>query len=309
MADTIMFTKRPKSNEELADLLMSRGLEADKSELIHLLDSIGYYRLTGYLASFRNLENDNYRHGTSLADVWKIYTFDRHLRLVAMDALARIEVAVRALIVKFHTATNSDPFAYIKHENLPKLSTIQHEKLLTHIADAVHKAKDEADIRHLHGKYGISDYPPVWVMMEHVPMGSVTFYYEGLEDRIQEAIADILFVRPRVFVALLMTLKNARNICAHHSRFWNRHMKARISRRLGASIRLAPFVECLECQPAFTYTTTFTVLSLCAYCMGIIRPESKWKNRCRELLKTATPFVLRGMGVPAGWESLTLWKD
>ena len=144
-------------------------------------------------------------------------------------------------------------------------------------------------------------------MMEHVPMGSVTFYYEGLPDNIQEAIADILFVRPSVFVAFLMTLKNARNICAHHSRLWNRHMKARISRRLGASPSLAPFVECLEHQPTFTYTTTFTVLSLCAYCMGIIRPESKWKDRCRALLKTATPFVLRGMSVPADWETLALW--
>ena len=307
MAETIMFSKQPRSNEELADLLVSRGLIADKPTLIHLLDSIGYYRLTGYLASFRNPDGDGYRSETSLAAVWDIYTFDRHLRLVAMDALARIEVAIRALIVKFHTADNPDPFAYVKHENLPKLTATQHEKLLDHIADAIHKAKDEADIRHLHSKYGIVDYPPVWVMMEHVPMGSVTFYYEGLPDNIQEAIADILFVRPSVFVALLMTLKNARNICAHHSRLWNRHMKARISRRLGASPSLAPFVECLERQPTFTYTTTFTVLSLCAYCMGIIRPESKWKNRCRALLKTATPFVLHGMGVPADWETLALW--
>ena len=131
-------------------------------------------------------------------------------------------------------------------------------------------------------------FPPVWAMMEHVPMGAITFYYEGLPVGVQQALANTFFIRPSVFIAILMTLKNARNICAHHSRLWNRHMKARISRRLGASPSLAPFVECLERQPTFTYTTTFTVLSLCAYCMGIIRPESKWKSRCRELLKTAT---------------------
>ena len=70
---------------------------------------------------------------------------------------------------------------------------------------------------------------------------------------------------------------------------------------------LAPFAECLDRQPSFTYTTTFTVLSLCAYCMSIIRPESKWKDRCRALLKTATPFILRGMGVPVDWETLASW--
>ena len=64
MAETIMFSKQPRSNEELADLLVSRGLIADKPTLIHLLDSIGYYRLTGYLASFRNPDGDGYRSGS-----------------------------------------------------------------------------------------------------------------------------------------------------------------------------------------------------------------------------------------------------
>ena len=227
---------------------------------------------------------------------------------MAMDALARIEIAVRALIVKFHTANNADPFAYVNPLNLPGITAKQHTALLSHIAAAIGKSKDEADIRHFFVKYGIKDYPPVWAMLEHVPMGAVTFYYEGLPVGIQQSISNTFFVRPSAFVALLMTLKNARNICAHYSRFWNRHMKARISRKLGSAAQLAPFVECLDRQQSFTYTTTFTVLSLCAYCMNIIRPESKWKDRCRDLLKTATPFILRGMCVPADWESLTLWK-
>ena len=308
MQQTIPFAKQPKTNEELADLLISRNLVADRNKATHLLDSIGYYRLTGYLVPFRAQGTDCYLPGTTLDLIWDIYTFDRHLRLMTMDALARIEIAMRALIVKFHTASNADPFAYVHHANLPGITAAQHTSLLSHIAAAIGKAKDEADIRHFLLKYGIKDYPPVWAMLEHVPMGAVTFYYEGLPVNVQQAISNTFFVRPSAFAALLMTLKNARNICAHHSRFWNRHMKARISRKLGSAPQLAPFVECLNRQTCFTYTTTFTVLSLCAYCMGIIRPESKWKDRCHALLKTATPFVLRGMGVPADWETLALWQ-
>jgi len=308
MSQTVPFTKQPKTNEELADLLISRNLVTDRNKAIHLLDSIGYYRLTGYLVPFRTPGTDNYLPGTTLDLIWGIYTFDRHLRLMTMDALARIEIAVRALIVKFHTASNSDPFAYVKSANLPGITTKQHAALLSHIAAATDKAKGEADIQHFFAKYGIKDYPPVWAMLEHVPMGAVTFYYEGLPVDVQQSISNSFFVRPSAFVALLMTLKNARNICAHHSRFWNRHMKARISRKLGLAPQLAPFVECLDRQPSFNYTTTFTVLSLCAYCMGIIRPESKWKDRCHALLKTATPFILRGMGVPSDWKTLALWQ-
>lgn len=308
MQQNTAFGKMPKTNEELADLLVSRGLVADKSDLIRILNAIGYYRLTGYLVPFKLPDSDNYRFGTSLTTVWDIYTFDRHLRLMTMDALARIEIAIRALIVKFHTDANQDPFAYTRHDNLPNITEKQHTQLLSHIADATHKAKESADIQHLARKYGISDYPPVWMMMEHVPMGAVTFYYEGLPIIVQQSLANTFFVRPSIFIGILMTLKNARNICAHHSRFWNKRTKARITKRIGRDPHLAPFVECLERQPSFNYTTTFTVLSLCAYCMGIIRPESKWKKRCRTLLKTATPFILRGMGAPADWETLALWR-
>ena len=43
--------------------------------------------------------------------------------------------------------------------------------------------------------------------------------------------------------------------------------------------------------------------------MNIIRPESQWKDRCQKLLRTATPFILRGMGVPPNWQTLTLWSS
>ena len=136
MSKTVPFTKKPKANDELADLLISRNLVADRDKTIHLLDSIGYYRLTGYLVPFRMPGTDNYLPGTTLDKVWDTYTFDRHLRLTAMDALARIEIAVRALIVKFHTASNSDPFAYVNHANLPGITAKQHTSLLSHIAAA-----------------------------------------------------------------------------------------------------------------------------------------------------------------------------
>ena len=302
------YAKTPKANADLAALIISRGITGDVDTLIRILETVGYYRFTGYLHPFRQPNSDAYRPNTTLDAVWGIYMFDRHLRLVAMDALARIEVAVRAIITRCHTEFIPDPFAYIIPDNMPKLSSAKHSGLLARIADATHKAINDPKMRHLATEYGITDHPPIWTMMEIVPLGTVTFYYHGLPDEVQKAIADTFHVRPNVFGQWLMALKNVRNICAHHSRLWNFHIVAPFSRKIGRDRNLAPFVECLERQPTFTYTTTFTVLSLCAYCMGIIRPESKWKSRCLELLKTATPFVLRGMGAPADWESLDLWK-
>lgn len=34
----------------------------------------------------------------------------------------------------------------------------------------------------------------------------------------------------------------------------------------------------------------------------------KTNDELADLLKTASPFILRGMGAPAEWETLALWR-
>ncbi len=99
------YTKVPQSNTDLAILLQNRGLVADSKKLLRILETVGYYRFTGYLHPFRMPNSDAYRPNTTLETVWDIYMFDRHLRLMAMDALARIEIAVRALLERSHSTS------------------------------------------------------------------------------------------------------------------------------------------------------------------------------------------------------------
>jgi len=303
------YGKKPKSDEELADLLISRGLVAEKEQLLEAFKAVGYFRLTGYLVPFKASGGDDYGSGTTFDRVWQIYTFDRKLRLMAMDALARIEVAIRTLIVKYHVeAFPDDAFAYTQGESLPKLNAKRHEEFLRSISRAIKNAKQEVDIVHLRRAYGIVEYPPVWSMMEHVPFGVVTLYYEGLAPQVKQKVANTFFIWPNAFSGVLMTFKNARNICAHHSRFWNRHIASRIAQTLGIRKELRPLEECILCQANRNYTTIFSVLSLCAHCIRFVRPQSKWIQRCKQLLESADDFVLQGMGVPANWKTLQLWS-
>ena len=106
-----------------------------------------------------------------------------------------------------------------------------------------------------------------------------------------------------------MTFKNARNLCAHHSRFWNQHIQSRIATNLGVRPELNPLVDCLKAQPTKNFTTIFSVLSLCAHCLAYVRPQSQWRKRCAALLKTADLFILHGMGVPIDWQTRQLWED
>ncbi len=81
------YTKPALSFPQQADLLIGRGLVADRAELIQRLSSVSYYRLSAYWYTFRILgdPDDKLIAGTTLATVWKRYVFDRQLRLLVSD--------------------------------------------------------------------------------------------------------------------------------------------------------------------------------------------------------------------------------
>ncbi|MFZ5368418.1 MAG: Abi family protein [Spirochaetota bacterium] len=81
------YNKKPLTYEEQADLLIQRGLIADKKVLIERLKSVNYYRLSGYLHTYRIVDSqgqrlDQYHPGTRFDTVWHRYTFDRQSRLL-----------------------------------------------------------------------------------------------------------------------------------------------------------------------------------------------------------------------------------
>lgn len=287
---------RHLTNEEAADRLLSDGLVATRSQIIDALTVVDHYRLANYAFPFRDRATGMFRPGTTFDEIWSVYSFDRKLRLTTADALARIEVAVRALIVCHYTAFNPDPFAYTIHANLPKISGKAHQALLTNVSRAAKKAKLTTEL------------PELWVMMEIVPFGSLTYFYEGLPQPVQERVANAFHVAPAVFGGWLTALRKARNICAHNARLWNKRLDSKLTKRIGRATELSGLDAVLQLQAGGDSPTSFTLLSLCAYCLSVIRPQSQWRLRCKRLVTSTTPFVLRGMGFPDGWQDLALWK-
>ena len=61
-------------------------------------------------------------------------------------------------------------------------------------------------------------------------------------------------------------------------------------------------------QSSLPYTTVFTALSLCAWLIRVIRPESQWTSRVKELLADYPEVPLAAMGFPSDWQTLALWQ-
>lgn len=103
---SLHFNKPPLSLDDLVDRLVDRGLRVpDRGRARRYLRHIGYYRLSPYTIPFQHGGPDHQlRDRTSFDDVLDLYVFDRTLRLLVIDALERVEVAVRAALTD-HMAT------------------------------------------------------------------------------------------------------------------------------------------------------------------------------------------------------------
>ncbi|GAA4703457.1 hypothetical protein GCM10025781_22750 [Kocuria gwangalliensis] len=112
---SLLFDKPPLSFDDLLGRLVDRGLHVpDRGRTRRYLRHLGYYRLSPYTIPFQQGGSDYLLHnGTSFNDVLDLYVFDRALRLLVMDALERVEVAVRAALTDRMATTSDDPHRYM----------------------------------------------------------------------------------------------------------------------------------------------------------------------------------------------------
>ena len=72
----------------------------DQARAEHYLQFISYYRLRAYWLAFEVAADEGddhaFREGARFEDVLTLYVFDRQLRLLMLDAIERVEVAIRA---------------------------------------------------------------------------------------------------------------------------------------------------------------------------------------------------------------------
>ena len=146
------FEKPPLTIKQQADLLCQRGLVGDPDRMQQCLKVVSYYRLSGYWYPFWR-SDDTFKSDTSFAEVWTRYAFDRQLRLLVMDAIERIEVAVRSKLAHYHAIAHG-AFAYATEpSSLPKLTSGDRTSFLERAEDETRRSK-ESFVKYFKAKYG-----------------------------------------------------------------------------------------------------------------------------------------------------------
>ena len=215
------YTKPPLTYEQQADLLLARGLVADKAELVAKLTAVSYYRLSAYWHPFKRPDN-TFAPGTTVATVWRRYTFDRQLRLLVMDAIERVEIAVRSRLV-YELVHRHGAFAHLNATAFSGIPAAEHQRLLDDLHDSAQRSR-EVFVEHFQKTYDEFPDLPLWTAAETMTFGQMLTMFRHCGKHIQRDIGAGLQISGNVLRSWLLTLNYIRNLCAHHARLWNREL-------------------------------------------------------------------------------------
>lgn len=325
--------------EQQIERLKSRGMPITNQDFARRwLSAVGYYRLSGYWYPFFDTDSDGKRADrfspdTTFDEVVRLYEFDRHLKNHMLSAIERIEVAMRSQVG--HTLGSRGPLSHLDGNNFDQgfVNSGNHMDWLATAFGRVkrQRSKDQSLKHHFENYDGRI---PIWVLTEVLDFSDLSKLYAGMRDEDRDAIAVWLQIPDAVvpesaprhgrgssakrrdrrrksagpgstLANMLEQLTIVRNICAHHSRLWNRTLVP-----IGTtSLRSVDAFSGIPSQSERVYGTICTA----AFLLRTTSPHSTWLLQLEDLIDQSFPETgLRSpheMGFPNGWKHLSLWSE
>jgi abortive infection bacteriophage resistance protein len=307
----VSFTKPWQSCSDQLKTLEARGLVVrDWSAAEEFLSHVNYYRLSGYGLAF-----EQSRHvfvpGTTFEQLQAAYDFDRVLRDLITEALEIVEVDTRTAIA-YHFGQRYGAFGHSDPTNFfmppPSLHAIkphdfQYSQWIENIRREALRSK-ERFVEHYKLTYAGFPNLPVWMVTEVMSFGSLSRMYEGMLAVDRQIVAQRYKVQPRFLASWLHHLVYVRNVCAHHSRLWDRvwAIKPDLPPLPAWSRPLLPGNDRL-------FVSLLILRRLQTRCPAIAPFDVEWKTRVEahiSNLPTASNRLGR-MGLTANWTFHPLW--
>jgi abortive infection bacteriophage resistance protein len=279
--------------------LQQRGLTIQDSVTAEqFLNNISYFRFAAYLRIFEQ-PNRTFHAGSTFEQVATLYTFDVELRRLLFAAIQRIEIALRSRVIHQFSLAHG-PFWFLDASlaiDKPKFA-----KNLDMLQRELERSKEEFIKEHT-AKYGTTNFPPAWKMLELVSFGCLTKLYMNFADTpAKKRIARSFGVAKYEALESWMRAVNAlRNFCAHHARVWNRTMT--MIPMLPPVMR-NPWVDVAD----IVQTSPYAIFCCIAYWLRGIDPQTTFVADLKALLGKYPTVSPLAMGFVAGWEQEPLWQ-
>lgn len=240
--------KEFRTIDGLVALLESRGVTTDHSTAAYIKRD-GYYAVVnGYKGPFLDRQamqaspSDVYKEGTSFAQIYDLFRFDRDMRGVLLPFLIDAESISRNAVVYAFCDHHREPDAYLERSNYATARNMlvpegfkgnrykEREKRLNTLIGIFSRKLTLNDrtrpfIRHYIEKYGRV---PLWVLQNDLTFGNIEHFYQLQQRGVQNETCRIVTevaghdtrLGARTLLRVLTVLVGYRNICAHDDRLY-----------------------------------------------------------------------------------------
>lgn len=234
-----------KTIAEQVEILESRGLATD-ALTSQILEREGYYQVVnGYKDPFLDpaateaAGEDRYRPGTSFADLYRLFSFDRDLRDALMESFAKAEATLKAVCAHRFTEAHQDEVnPYLSEQNYSEAAQADGSarNLIAELEKAIGLRHGETRWRRksylVHYVQDHDGEIPLWVLTNYLTLGQTFKIFdlqpEGMRNRIAatysrlyaETHEEPVRVQPHRLRLTYDHVKDFRNICAHDERLY-----------------------------------------------------------------------------------------
>lgn len=294
----MLYNDSPLTTGGIIQLLKSRGLAfKDETKASHLLDHISFFRFKSYLQPLiQNKQTGTFKIGFAFEDAYTLYKFDSALRKLICAEMEKIEISLRTIISQELSHTYS-PYWFTDKtlfSNQTKCSGI-----LSGI-EAELKRSDDDQILGFKKTYS-NQFPPSWMTMEVSSFGTLSLLFKYLNGgRTKRNIANHFGLADTVLESWIHSFVYVRNICAHHSRLWNKTLRV----TGGFPKRTSHVFINTRVQNDRVYY----ILCIIRYMLLTINPNSSFTTRLKQLLQDYPSVDIKAMGFSANWDSEPLWN-
>lgn len=279
------YKKPPLTYAQQLALLQSRGLTVKSvGDALKFLQQVNYYRFSAYCMPFQKPRNV-FSPGSTFEKIVELYRLDEELRNGLLAMLSPVEVFLRTRIV-YELSHKKGAFAH--YDPTVFWDQAQHKEWVASLEQEVTRGK-ETFLEHYKTKYNGFPLLPLWMACETMSLGTLSLLYGNLSLTYQSQICSIFEVRAKVFATWMHVITYLRNICAHHSRLWNRELSIRPlipdkerrwptlnldNRRIFASVAVAEWIcvkaELPMCNVEPVYETMRKIAALDARFAGMM---------------------------------------
>lgn len=295
------YPKKIMSIDEQIQSYKTAGMKFKKLETVRLaLETIGFYRLRGYIYPFYDNSNKKFRNEIWFEDILMIYEFDQRLSIILFDMIKKIEVALRCRLVDAILVYKD---ALIVHD----FSIFEDKKIywknMSVISSEISRSNDVFMKHHFRKHDGAI---PIWAIVEVVSFGTLSKLIKNLKSGKGHAYATLASrykyiskkgneVKPAkdMLTSWIHSITILRNMCAHSSRIYNR------------VINTAPELLNADKQcPKNNYNGIYEILLAMKY----MRPSDDcwmdfYKSLCQLIEEYENIIDVAAINFPEDWQS------